>query len=118
MTGIDEEFRNREIYAEKILYDSRLNQLLDTLGNVMNDFGGQGKAFTNVYPDPLPRHLGHQRSSSAQSDDPEKWDRARKAFLESEMVQAVRPRPEPPLGHGHARRRRRAVADQRAASAP
>ena len=50
MTGLDEEFRNREIYAEKILYDTRLNSILDTLGNVLTDFGGKGKAFTNVYP--------------------------------------------------------------------
>ena len=30
MTGIDEEFRNREIYAEKMLYDTRLEPAAST----------------------------------------------------------------------------------------
>ena len=51
MTGLDEEFRNREeSIADKSLYDTRLGQLIDTLGNVMTDFGGKGKPFNNVYP--------------------------------------------------------------------
>ena len=85
MTGLDEEFRNREIYAEKLLYDTRLNSLLDTLGNVMTDFGGKGKAFTNVYPI---RYTGTWDTDESQreKEDPEKWIRARKAFLESELV--------------------------------
>src|SRR5208283_2020282 len=40
MTGIDEEFRNREEYADKGLYEQRLGQLTDALGGVMDDFGG------------------------------------------------------------------------------
>ncbi len=75
MTGLDEEFRNREIYAEKILYDTRLNQLLDTLGTVLNDFGGRGKSFNNVYPIRYPGTWDtdvEQRSK----EDPEKWTRA------------------------------------------
>jgi hypothetical protein len=93
MTGIDEEFRNREIYAEKTLYDSRLNQLLDTLGSVMNDFGGRGKNFTNVYPI---RYPGTWDTDAGQRDkeDPEKWVRARKAFLESDMVREYMRAPE------------------------
>jgi hypothetical protein len=85
ITGLDEEFRNREIFAEKILYDTRLNSLLDTLGNVLTDFGGKGKAFTNVYPI---RYPGTWDTNAEQREQemPEKWDRARKAFLESEMV--------------------------------
>lgn len=85
MTGIDEEFRNREEYAEKGLYQQRLGQLVDALGSVMNDFGGRGKPFTNVYPI---RYPGTWDTNQAQREreDQEKWNRARKAFLESEMV--------------------------------
>jgi hypothetical protein len=85
MTGLDEEFRNRDIYAEKTLYDSRLNQLLDTLGNVLNDFGGRGKCFTNVYPVRYPG-TWDTNADQRKKEGLEKWDRARKAFLESEMV--------------------------------
>ena len=85
MTGLDEEFRNREIYAEKLLYDTRLNSLLDTLGNVLTDFGGKGKAFTNVYPI---RYPGTWDTDAEQrkKEDPEKWIRAGRAFGESELV--------------------------------
>jgi len=87
MTGIDEEFRNREEYADKGLYEQRLGQLVDALGTVMIDFGGRGKAFTNTYPI---RYPGTWDTNSEQraKEDPEKWSRARKAFLESEMVRA------------------------------
>ena len=64
MSGLDEEFRNREIFAEKILYDTRLNSILDTLGNVMTDFGGKGKAVQQRLSDPLSRHVGHQRGAA------------------------------------------------------
>jgi hypothetical protein len=85
MTGIDEEFRNREEYAEKGLYEQRLGQLVDALGTVMNDFGGRGKTFTNTYPI---RYPGTWDTSNPQrqAEDVEKWNRARKAFLESDMV--------------------------------
>ena len=85
MSGLDEEFRNREIFAEKILYDTRLNSILDTLGNVLTDFGGKGKPFTNVYPIRYPG-TWDTNEEQRQADNPEKWDRARKAFLESELV--------------------------------
>ena len=75
MTGLDEEFRNREIYAEKILYDTRLNQLLDTLGSVLNDFGGKGKAFNNVYPIRYPG-AWDTNEEQRKKEDPEKWVRA------------------------------------------
>ena len=75
MTGLDEEFRNREIYAEKILYDTRLNQLLDTLGSVLNDFGGKGKSFNNVYPIRYPG-AWDTNEEQRQKEDPEKWVRA------------------------------------------
>ena len=85
MTGIDEEFRNREEYAEKGLYDNRLGQVVDALGSVMNDFGGRGKPFTNVYPI---RYPGTWDTDAAQREenDPEKWNRAKRAFMESELV--------------------------------
>ena len=85
MTGIDEEFRNREEYADKGLYDNRLDQLVDALKTVMNDFGGRGKAFKNVYPIRYPG-TWDTNDEQRQSEDPEKWVRAQKAFLESEMV--------------------------------
>jgi hypothetical protein len=85
MTGLDEEFRNREIYAEKILYDTRLNQLFDTLGDVLQDFGGKGKFFTNVYPIRYPG-TWDTNAEQREKDDPEKWNRARTAFLASDMV--------------------------------
>jgi len=85
MTGLDEEFRNREIYAEKTLYDARVITLLDTLGPVMNDFGGRGKPFMNVYPIRYPG-TWDTNEQQRQKEDPEKWVRARRAFLESDMV--------------------------------
>ncbi|MHC4402903.1 MAG: virulence factor SrfC family protein [Planctomycetota bacterium] len=93
MTGIDEEFRNREEYADKGLYNQRLGQLVDALGSVMNDFGGRGKAFTNTYPI---RYPGTWDTSDEQRgrEDEEKWTRAQKAFLESEMVKTFMRAPE------------------------
>ncbi len=85
MTGIDEEFRNREEYADKGLYDNRLGQLVDALSSVMNDFGGRGKAFTNVYPIRYPG-IWDTDQQQREKEDLEKWNRAKKAFLESEMV--------------------------------
>jgi hypothetical protein len=85
LTGIDEEFRNREEYAPKMIYESRLSQLVDALGSVMTDFGGKGKRFTNVYPI---RYPGTWDTNQAQREEsvPEKWSCARKVFLEAEMV--------------------------------
>jgi hypothetical protein len=85
LTGIDEEFRNREEYAEKGLYENRLGQLVDALGPVMNDFGGRGQPFTNVYPIRYPG-TWDTNQEQRQEGDPEKWVRARRAFLQSEMV--------------------------------
>ena len=85
MTGIDEEFRNREEYADKGLYDNRLRQLVDALGPVMKDFGGRGKPFTNVYPIRYPDTWDTNQAQRRENDE-EKWVRARQAFLESEMV--------------------------------
>lgn len=93
MTGIDEEFRNRDIYAEASLYNSRLTQLLDTLGNVMNDFGERGRMFTNVFPIRYPG-TWDTNEPQRQRENPEKWARACKAFLDSEMVRQYVREPE------------------------
>ena len=86
ITGIDEEFRNREEYADSQLYETRLSQLADALGNVMTDFGGRGRPFTNVYPI---RYPGTWDTDQAQRDEAgaDKWDHARQAFLNANMVQ-------------------------------
>ncbi|MDY0168222.1 MAG: virulence factor SrfC family protein [Thermoguttaceae bacterium] len=85
MTGIDEEFRNRDEYADKGLYENRLGQIVDALGPVMNDFGGRGKPLTNCYPIRYPG-TWDTNEEQRQKDDPVKWERAKKAFLESELV--------------------------------
>ncbi|MGD0516131.1 MAG: virulence factor SrfC family protein [Thermoguttaceae bacterium] len=93
MTGIDDEFQNHDNYAEKGLYDNRMKQLLDTLGSVMNNFGGHGKALTNVYPI---RYPGTWDANAEKRDvlGPDKWNHARKAFLESEKVRQYVHEPE------------------------
>ena len=93
LTGIDEEFRNRDEYADKGLYENRLGQLVDALGSVMNDFGGRGKPFTNVYPIRYPGTWDTDQPQR-QEGDPEKWARARNAFLQSEMVKQYMRAPE------------------------
>jgi hypothetical protein len=93
LTGIDEEFRNREEYADKMLYQRRLGQLVDALGTVMNDFGGKGKSFTNVYPIRYPGTWDTTRLQR-EAADLEKWSRARKAFLEADMVKSYIRAPE------------------------
>ncbi|NQT36220.1 MAG: hypothetical protein HQ581_01950 [Planctomycetes bacterium] len=86
MTGIDEEFRNRENYADKGIYNGRLRQLSDALSTVVNDFGGRGKFFTNTYPIRYPG-TWDTTEDQRQREDPVKWDHARTAFMESEMVE-------------------------------
>jgi len=93
MTGIDEEFRNRDEYADKGLYDNRLGQVVDSLGTVMNDFGGRGKPFTNTYPIRYPG-TWDTNEEQRKKEDVEKWARARKAFMESEMVKEYMRAPE------------------------
>jgi len=85
ITGIDEEFRDREEYADPMLYETRFAQLADALGDVMMDFGGKDKAFTNCYPI---RYPGTWDTNERQREKAgkEKWDHAGKAFLKAEMV--------------------------------
>ena len=85
MTGIDDEFRNREIYADKSLYEARLSQLADALDDVFNDFGGKGKAFTTAYPIRYPG-TWDTNEAQRQKNDPVKWQKAKEAFLLSDLV--------------------------------
>ncbi len=86
ITGIDEEFRNRDEYADPMLYEARLAQLADALGGVMTDFGGPGRSFSNVYP---LRYPGTWDADQAQreKEGAEKWDKAGEAFVKSDLVQ-------------------------------
>ena len=85
ITGIDEEFRNRDEYADSMLYEARLAQLADTLGTVMNDFGGKGKFFTNVYPLRYPGTWDTDEEQRKKAG-PEKWEHAGNAFLNASSV--------------------------------
>ncbi len=86
MTGLDEEFRNREDGVINTgLYDTRLRFLVDTLESVMTDFGGKGKKFSNVYPIRYPGTWDTDREQREEAGA-NKWDRARNAFLQSSMV--------------------------------
>ena len=86
MTGLDEEFRTREEgVINTVLYDTRLGTLQDVLGNVMTDFGGRDKPFTNVYPIRYPGTWDTDQRQRRESD-PNKWVRAGRAFVESAMV--------------------------------
>jgi len=86
ITGIDEEFRDREEYADSMLYETRFAQLADALGDVMSDFGGKDKCFTNCYPIRYPGtwDTNEQQRKKAGAD---KWVHAGKAFMKAEMVQ-------------------------------
>ncbi len=93
VTGIDEEFRDREEYADAMLYETRLAQVADALGPVMTDFGGKDKPFTNVYPI---RYPGTWDANQVQREKAgaEKWEHAGKAFLKSKLVQKYVASPE------------------------
>jgi hypothetical protein len=85
ITGIDEEFRNRDEYANAMLYETRLNQVSDALGEVMTDFGGEGKPFSNVYPIRYPGTWDADKEQREKAGA-EKWERAGQAFLAAKMV--------------------------------
>jgi hypothetical protein len=86
ITGIDEEFRDREEYADPMLYNTRFAQLADALGDVMSDFGGKGQTFTNCYPIRYPG-TWDTNEEQRQKAGAEKWEYAGKAFLKAEEVQ-------------------------------
>ncbi|QDU95124.1 virulence factor SrfC family protein [Lignipirellula cremea] len=86
LTGIDEEFRNRDEYADSMLYEARLSQLADALGDVMQEFGGKSKSFSNVYP---LRYPGTWDTDEKQREKAgkDKWEKAGNAFIASKSVQ-------------------------------
>lgn len=87
MTGIDEEFRNRPAFDNNDLYNHRLTELVsETLTEVMTDFGGAGRPFTNVYPIRYPGSWD-AAESEWNADPQRKWDAAGKAFVTSSQVQ-------------------------------
>ena len=93
VTGIDEEFRNREEYADGMLYNTRLSQVVDALGSVMTNFGGRNKAFSNVYP---LRYPGTWDANREQQEEVgvDKWEKAGEAFCSAEMVRTYVANPE------------------------
>jgi len=86
LTGIDEEFRNREEYADPMLYEARLAQLADALGDVMQEFGGKSKSFTNVYPLRYPGTWDTDKAQREKAGE-DKWVQAGNAFLQAKSVQ-------------------------------
>jgi len=86
LTGIDEEFRNRDEYADPMLYEARLAQLADALGDVMQEFGGKDKSFRNVYPLRYPGTWDTDEAQRAKAG-PDKWEHAGNAFTASKSVQ-------------------------------
>ena len=93
ITGIDEEFRNRDEFANPMLYNTRLNQLADALGEVMSDFGGENQPFMNVYPIRYPGTWDANRKAQ-EEEGTEKWNKAGEAFLKSAAVQKFVANPE------------------------
>ena len=87
MTGLDEEFANEP--AKPALYENRLRSIVElTFREIMTDFGGPGRPFTNVYPIRYPGtwdYDGLRRSKEGKSD--QTWTEAGEAFLQSPRVQ-------------------------------
>ena len=117
MTGLDEEFRNREIYAEKILYDTPAEPVAGHAGDGAQRLRRQGQDLQQRLSHPLSRHLGHQRGAAEQRR-PGEVDPRPQGLPRIRHGQGVRPLAGAPLGHLHEGRRRRAIAHRRRASAP
>ncbi len=84
LTGIDIEFHNQTPSSE--LYNARLRAIVsDTFKEIMTDFGGQGRRFTNVYPIRYPGTWDADTVKQQKLGD-ENWELARRAFQESELV--------------------------------
>jgi len=88
MTGLDADFE-RFPFNNKEVYNNRLRTIAnDVLFEVMTDFGGPGRPFTNVYPIRYPGtwDTDEERRRTAPHGGVEKWDKARDAFLNSELA--------------------------------
>jgi hypothetical protein len=76
MTGIDDEFKDRSVAAN--LYEARLSEIQSrVLLEIMSDF----------YPIRYPGTWDTNSKRRLTSDDPLRWEKAKKAFLETELVQ-------------------------------
>lgn len=92
MTGIDLEFTNRPPNSD--IYNARLNVIvMETFKEIMTDFGGKGRRFTNIYPIRYPGSWDldeKKRAPSAAAQRAElgkdHWQMAGEAFLNSPMV--------------------------------
>jgi len=88
MTGLDEEFETRN-EVNKDLYQARLNNIVEhTLCEVMKDFGGEGRRFTNVFPIRYPGtwDSDEERRQHAPYGGPSKWEDAQRIFLATPLV--------------------------------
>lgn len=93
MTGIDAEFRNQKSNPSYLLYDNRINTLIDALGTaLMDNFGG--RRFTNVYPIRYPGTWDTTQEERKLREGEERWDHAGRAFLASDPVQKYVKSPE------------------------
>lgn len=86
MTGLDEEFANET--AKPALYENRLRAIVDlTFREIMTDFAGEGKAFTNVYPIRYPGTWDYDDARRAKENKTiQPWIEAGDAFLKSDLV--------------------------------
>lgn len=84
LTGIDADFLLVEPHRQ--LYENRLNQLVnETLYEVMRDFGGEGRPFTNCFPI---RYPGTWDCDATQRQGKQhKWELAKQYYLDSPLVQ-------------------------------
>lgn len=86
MTGLDEEFINEP--AKPALYENRLRSIVElTFREIMTDFGGPDRAFTNVYPIRYPGTWDYDDARRArESKSLQTWVEAGDAFLKSDRV--------------------------------
>lgn len=85
MTGIDEEFE--KTHPDVSLYQARLTEIVErTFPDVMKNFGGIDRPFTNVYPIRYPGTMDNKLAQRT-SIGLEKWTKAEQAFLASPLVQ-------------------------------
>ncbi len=85
LTGIDDEFVNSRLGRR--LYENRLNMISnEMLNEVMKNFGGDDKPFTNIFPIRYPGSWDYNEQKRKRHEDPSRWDEAGKIFIESELV--------------------------------
>jgi len=86
MTGIDDEFKDRPLNGTD-LYTVRLNNIVEnTFSEVVKNFGGKGRSFTNIFPLRYPGTWDKTKKGREASEHPQNWEKARKIFSEDQMV--------------------------------